>query len=33
MEVVSSIRERDPQSDREPGDRIERVEIEETPRA
>jgi cyclophilin family peptidyl-prolyl cis-trans isomerase len=31
MEVVSSIRERDPQSDREPGDRIERVEIEETP--
>src|SRR5918993_1222718 len=27
-----SIRERDPQSDREPGDRIERVEIEETPR-
>ena len=32
MEVVSSIRERDPQSDREPGDRIERVEIEETPR-
>ena len=33
MEVVSSIRERDPQSDREPGDRIERVEIEETPRS
>jgi cyclophilin family peptidyl-prolyl cis-trans isomerase len=32
MEVVNSIRERDPQSDREPGDRIERVEIEETPR-
>jgi cyclophilin family peptidyl-prolyl cis-trans isomerase len=31
MEVVNSIRERDPQSDREPGDRIERVEIEETP--
>src|SRR3712207_5867287 len=33
MDVVSSIRERDPQSDREPGDRIERVEIEETPRS
>jgi cyclophilin family peptidyl-prolyl cis-trans isomerase len=33
MEVVNAIRERDPQSDREPGDRIERVEIEETPRA
>ena len=33
MEVVNSLRERDPQSDREPGDRIERVEIEETPRA
>ena len=32
MEVVSSIRERDPQSDREPGDRIERVEVEESPR-
>jgi cyclophilin family peptidyl-prolyl cis-trans isomerase len=29
MEVVMSLRERDPQSDREPGDRIERVEIEE----
>ena len=32
MEVVSALRERDPQSDREPGDRIERVEIEESPR-
>jgi cyclophilin family peptidyl-prolyl cis-trans isomerase len=32
MEVVNALRERDPQSDREPGDRIERVEIEETPR-
>jgi cyclophilin family peptidyl-prolyl cis-trans isomerase len=33
MEVVNSLRERDPQNDREPGDRIERVEIEETPRS
>jgi cyclophilin family peptidyl-prolyl cis-trans isomerase len=33
MEVVNSLRERDPQSDREPGDRIERVEVEETPRS
>jgi cyclophilin family peptidyl-prolyl cis-trans isomerase len=32
MEVVNSIRERDPQRDRKPGDRIERVEIEEVPR-
>ncbi len=32
MAVVTALRERDPQSDREPGDRIERVEIEETPR-
>ena len=32
MDVVTSIRERDPQRDREPGDRIERVEIEEVPR-
>jgi cyclophilin family peptidyl-prolyl cis-trans isomerase len=32
MEVVNALRERDPQSDREPGDAIERVEIEETPR-
>ena len=29
MEVVMALRERDPQSDREPGDRIDRVEIEE----
>jgi cyclophilin family peptidyl-prolyl cis-trans isomerase len=33
MEVVNALRERDPQSDREPGDRIERVEIEKTPRS
>ncbi len=33
MEVVNALRERDPQSDREPGDRLERVQIEETPRA
>jgi cyclophilin family peptidyl-prolyl cis-trans isomerase len=32
MEVVSALRERDPQRDREPGDAIERVEIEETAR-
>jgi peptidyl-prolyl cis-trans isomerase B (cyclophilin B) len=32
MEVVNALRERDPQSDREPGDAIEGVEIEETPR-
>lgn len=32
MDVVTSIRERDPQRDNEPGDRIERVEIEEVPR-
>jgi cyclophilin family peptidyl-prolyl cis-trans isomerase len=32
MEVVTALRERDPQTDREPGDRIERVEIEETAR-
>jgi cyclophilin family peptidyl-prolyl cis-trans isomerase len=32
MDVVNAIRERDPQRDREPGDRIERVEIDETPR-
>jgi cyclophilin family peptidyl-prolyl cis-trans isomerase len=32
MDVVEAIRERDPQRDREPGDRIERVEIEESPR-
>lgn len=33
MDVVYAIRERDPQRDREPGDRIERVEIEESPRS
>ena len=32
MDVVNALRERDPQRDREPGDRIERVEIEEVPR-
>src|ERR687897_416182 len=32
MEVVNAIRERDPQQDPEPGDAIERVEIEEVPR-
>jgi cyclophilin family peptidyl-prolyl cis-trans isomerase len=32
METVNAIRERDPQFDPEPGDRIERVEIEESPR-
>jgi cyclophilin family peptidyl-prolyl cis-trans isomerase len=32
MEVVNALRERDPQTDQEPGDRIERVEIEEVPR-
>ena len=31
MDVVYALRERDPQRDREPGDAIERVEIEETP--
>ena len=31
MDVVNSVRERDPQSDPQPGDRIERVEIEEVP--
>jgi cyclophilin family peptidyl-prolyl cis-trans isomerase len=29
MDVVTSIRERDPQRDRQPGDRIETIEIEE----
>lgn len=33
MENVDSLRERDPQRDREPGDVIESVEIVETPRA
>jgi cyclophilin family peptidyl-prolyl cis-trans isomerase len=32
MDVVTAIRERDPQRDNEPGDAIERVEIEENPR-
>ncbi len=32
METVNAIRERDPQRDPEPGDRIESVEIEEVPR-
>ena len=32
LETVNAIRERDPQFDPEPGDRIERVEIEESPR-
>jgi len=33
METVNAIRERDPQRDPEPGDRIESVEIEEVPRS
>ena len=33
METVNAIRERDPQRDPEPGDRIETVEIEEVPRS
>ena len=33
MESVNAIRERDPQRDPEPGDRIESVEIEEVPRS
>ena len=32
MEVVNSVRERDPQRDREPGETVERVEIEEVPK-
>jgi cyclophilin family peptidyl-prolyl cis-trans isomerase len=32
MEVVNALRERDPASDREPGDRITVVELEEFPR-
>jgi cyclophilin family peptidyl-prolyl cis-trans isomerase len=32
MEILNAIRERDPQQDPEPGDAIERVEIEETSR-
>ena len=31
MDVLRSIRERDPQTDRQPGDRIEAIEIEEAP--
>ena len=31
METMEAIRERDPQRDREPGDRVETVEIEEVP--
>jgi cyclophilin family peptidyl-prolyl cis-trans isomerase len=30
MDTLNAIRERDPQRDREPGDRIESVEIEES---
>jgi cyclophilin family peptidyl-prolyl cis-trans isomerase len=33
MEVVNDIKERDPQHDRDPGDTIESVEIEELPRS
>ena len=33
MDVVNSIRERDPQRAREPGETIERVEIEEVPKS
>jgi hypothetical protein len=32
MDVVNSIEERDPQRAREPGETIERVEIEEVPK-
>jgi cyclophilin family peptidyl-prolyl cis-trans isomerase len=32
MEILMQIRERDPQRDRQPGDVIERVEIEEVPK-
>ncbi len=32
MELVNAIRERDPQLDREPGDEIQTVDIEEVPR-
>jgi peptidyl-prolyl cis-trans isomerase B (cyclophilin B) len=31
MDTLHAVRERDPQRDREPGDRIERVEVEEAP--
>jgi cyclophilin family peptidyl-prolyl cis-trans isomerase len=33
MDVVNAIRERDPGRDANPGDRIERIEITETPRS
>jgi peptidyl-prolyl cis-trans isomerase B (cyclophilin B) len=33
IEIVNAIRERDPQRDREPGARIERVEIEQLPQS
>jgi cyclophilin family peptidyl-prolyl cis-trans isomerase len=33
MDVVNAIRERDPQRDPRPGDTLQRVEIEEVPRA
>jgi cyclophilin family peptidyl-prolyl cis-trans isomerase len=33
METVNALRERDPQHDREPGDHVEMVDIEEVPRA
>jgi cyclophilin family peptidyl-prolyl cis-trans isomerase len=33
MDVVGTIKERDPQRDRDPGDTIERIEIEELPRS
>jgi cyclophilin family peptidyl-prolyl cis-trans isomerase len=33
MEVVNALRERDPGRDPNPGDRIERIEISESPRA
>lgn len=32
MEVVNSIKERDPQRDREPGETVGRIEIEEAPK-
>jgi cyclophilin family peptidyl-prolyl cis-trans isomerase len=33
MDVIGTIKERDPQRDRDPGDTIERIEIEELPRS
>jgi cyclophilin family peptidyl-prolyl cis-trans isomerase len=33
MDVVNAIRERDPQRDRNPGDKIQSVEIQEVPRS